>query len=60
MKTAVDTDKKSIKDLPDKDVYQMREYVRQLIRDLAKALKAKGIKDEVEGGDGEDTPEHDS
>jgi len=62
MKAAVDTDKKSIKDLSDKDVYQMREYVRQLIRDLAKALKAKGVKDdEVEGDDAADeTSEHDS
>jgi len=59
MKTAVAADKKSIKDLPDKDVYQMREYVRQLIRDLAKALKAKGVKDD-DVDDGEETPEHDS
>ena len=61
MKAAVDTDKKSIRDMPDKDVYQMREYVRQLIRDLAKALKAKGVKDEDVGDEsGAETPEHDS
>lgn len=33
--------------LPDKDVYEARELVRKLIRDLAKALKDKGI-----GGEG--------
>jgi hypothetical protein len=31
----------------------MREYVRKMIRDLAKVLKEKGVKDEdVEGAEG--------
>jgi len=52
-KKELDADKKKIKDLPDKDVYQMREYVRKMIRDLAKVLKEKGVKDEdVEGAEG--------
>lgn len=45
MKKGVDADKKKIKDIPDKEVYQMREYIRKMIRDLAKVLKEKGIKD---------------
>ena len=45
MKKEVDTDKKKIRDIPEKEVYQMREYIRKMIRDLAKALKEKGIKD---------------
>lgn len=45
MKKQVDTDKKKIRDIPEKEVYQMREYIRKMIRDLAKALKKKGIKD---------------
>jgi hypothetical protein len=32
-------DQKKITEIPDKDVYEMREYVRKLIRDLAKVLK---------------------
>ncbi|MEM7821768.1 MAG: nucleotidyltransferase domain-containing protein [Candidatus Aenigmatarchaeota archaeon] len=34
-----------ITEIPDKDVYEMREYVRKLIRDLAKVLKDKGIEE---------------
>ena len=45
MKKQVDEDKKKIRDIPDKEVYQMREYIRKMIRDLAKVLKEKGIKD---------------
>jgi predicted nucleotidyltransferase/uncharacterized protein (UPF0332 family) len=45
MKKKVDADKKVIRDIPDKEVYQSREYVRKMIRDLAKALKEKGIND---------------
>ncbi len=45
MKKQVDTDKKKIRDIPEKEVYQMREYIRKMIRDLAKVLKEKGIKD---------------
>jgi len=41
-------EQKKIKEIPDKDVYDMREYVRKLIRDLAKVLKEKGIKEETE------------
>jgi len=36
-------DEKKITEIPDKDVYEMREYVRKLIRDLAKVLKEKGV-----------------
>lgn len=39
-------DEKKIDKVPDKDVYEMREYVRKLIRDLAKVLKEKGIEEE--------------
>ncbi len=39
-------DDKKIAEIPDKDVYEMREYVRKLIRDLAKVLKDKGIAQE--------------
>jgi len=35
-----------MKDIPDKDVYEMREYVRKLIHDLSKILKEKEIKEE--------------
>lgn len=45
MKKQTTADKKKIRDIPDKEVYQAREYVRKMIRDLAKALKEKGIKD---------------
>lgn len=34
-------EKKSLDKVADKDVYKMREYVRNLIRDLAKVLKKK-------------------
>ncbi len=34
---------KKIMEIPDRDVYEMREHVRKLIRDLAKVLKDKGI-----------------
>lgn len=39
-------DDKKITEIPDKDVYEMREYVRKLIRDLAKVLKDKEISEE--------------
>jgi len=39
-------DEKKITEIADKDVYQMREYVRKLIRDLARVLKEKEIKEE--------------
>jgi predicted nucleotidyltransferase/uncharacterized protein (UPF0332 family) len=35
-------EKKTLDKVADKDVYKMREYVRNLIRDLAKVLKKKG------------------
>jgi predicted nucleotidyltransferase/uncharacterized protein (UPF0332 family) len=38
------SDKKKIIEIPDKEVYEMREYVRKLIRDLAKVLKEKEAK----------------
>jgi len=44
MKKLVD-DKKSDQ-VKDRDVYDMREYIRKLIRDLAKVLKDKEIKEE--------------
>jgi predicted nucleotidyltransferase/uncharacterized protein (UPF0332 family) len=34
-------EKRALDKVPDKDVYKMREYVRNLIRDLAKVLKKK-------------------
>lgn len=34
-------DEKKIEEIPDKDVYEMREHVRRLIHDLAKVLKEK-------------------
>ena len=34
-------DKKRLDKIPEKDVYKMREYVRNLIRDLSKVLKEK-------------------
>jgi len=34
-------DKKKLDKIPDKDVYKMREYVRNLIRDLSRVLKEK-------------------
>jgi predicted nucleotidyltransferase/uncharacterized protein (UPF0332 family) len=39
-------DQKKITEIPDKEVYEMREYVRKLIRDLAKVLKDKEISEE--------------
>jgi uncharacterized protein (UPF0332 family) len=36
-------DSKKITEIPDKDVYEMREHVRRLIRDLAKVLKGKEL-----------------
>jgi len=39
-------DQKKIADIPDKDVEDMREWVRKLIRDLAKVLKDKEISDD--------------
>jgi predicted nucleotidyltransferase/uncharacterized protein (UPF0332 family) len=41
-------DQKKFKEIPDKEVHEMREYVRKLIRDLAKVLKEKGIEDTKE------------
>jgi len=38
-------EQKKITEIPDKEVYEMREYVRKLIRDLAKVLKDKEIKE---------------
>ncbi|MBI2545373.1 MAG: nucleotidyltransferase domain-containing protein [Candidatus Aenigmarchaeota archaeon] len=40
------SDEKKINEVPDRDVYEMREHVRKLIRDLAKVLKDKGISEE--------------
>ncbi|MEM7826571.1 MAG: nucleotidyltransferase domain-containing protein [Candidatus Aenigmatarchaeota archaeon] len=39
-------DEKKINEIPDKDVYEMREHVRRLIHDLAKVLKEKGVEEE--------------
>lgn len=39
-------DEKKIMEIPDREVYEMREYVRKLIRDLAKVLKDRGISSE--------------
>lgn len=39
------SEQKKFKEVPDKEVYEMREHVRRLIRDLAKVLKEKGIED---------------
>jgi predicted nucleotidyltransferase/uncharacterized protein (UPF0332 family) len=41
-------EQKKIAEIPDKDVYEMREYVRKLIRDLAKVLKGKEISEKKE------------
>ncbi|RLF31030.1 MAG: nucleotidyltransferase [Thermoplasmata archaeon] len=38
-------DEKKITEIPDKEVYEMREYVRKLIRDLARVLKEKEKKE---------------
>ncbi len=42
------SDQKKITEIADKDVYEMREHVRKLIRDLAKVLKTKDISEEKE------------
>jgi uncharacterized protein (UPF0332 family)/predicted nucleotidyltransferase len=39
-------DEKKMSEIPEKDVYEMREHVRKLIRDLSKVLKAKEMKNE--------------
>lgn len=39
-------DEKKITEISDKDVYEMREHVRKLIRDLAKVLKDRGLSQE--------------
>jgi predicted nucleotidyltransferase/uncharacterized protein (UPF0332 family) len=41
-------EQKKIAEIADKDVYEMREYVRKLIRDLAKVLKDKEMAEEKE------------
>ena len=38
-------DQKKIDQIPDKEVYEMREYVRRLIRELARVLKEKEKKE---------------
>jgi predicted nucleotidyltransferase/uncharacterized protein (UPF0332 family) len=40
------SEQKKIDQIPDKEVYEMREYVRKLIHDLAKVLKEKELKKE--------------
>ena len=37
------SDEKKIMEIPDRDVYEMREYVRKLIRDLSKVLKNQEV-----------------
>ena len=39
-------DEKKISEIPDKEVYEMREHVRRLIHDLARVLKEKGVEEE--------------
>ena len=39
------SDEKKIMEIPDRDVYEMRENVRKLIRDLAKVLKTKDVEE---------------
>ena len=41
------SDERKIQQVPDKDVYEMREYVRKLIRDLSKVLKDNEVKSET-------------
>ena len=41
------SEEKKIQEIPDKEVYEMREFVRKLIHDLAKVLKDKGIEEEA-------------
>jgi len=38
-------DQKKIAEVPDREVYEMREHVRKLIHDLAKVLKEKGVEE---------------
>lgn len=38
-------DDRKIMEVPDKEVYEMREYVRKLIRDLARVLKDKEVEE---------------
>lgn len=38
-------DEKKIAEVPDREVYEMREHVRKLIHDLAKILKEKGVEE---------------
>ncbi len=45
------SDEKKIMEIPDREVYEMREYVRKLIRDLAKVLKDRGISEEKDETD---------
>lgn len=40
------SEERKIDQVPDKDVYEMRENVRKLIRDLAKVLKDSGVSQE--------------
>jgi hypothetical protein len=40
------SDDKKIMEVPDREVYEMREFVRKLIRDLARTLKTKEIEEE--------------
>ncbi len=42
-------EEKKVMEIPDRDVYEMREHVRKLIRDLAKVLKDKGLSSEEKG-----------
>jgi hypothetical protein len=41
-------DEKKIQEIPDKDIYEMREFVRKLIHDLAKVLKDAEIREDKE------------
>jgi len=38
-------DEKRVAEVPDREVYEMREHVRKLIHDLAKILKEKGVEE---------------
>jgi len=42
------SEEKKIMEIPDREVYEMREHVRKLIRDLAKVLKDRGISEDKE------------
>jgi uncharacterized protein (UPF0332 family)/predicted nucleotidyltransferase len=39
-------EEKKIAEIPDKEVYEMREHVRRLIHDLARVLKERGVEEE--------------